>query len=69
MKVQNPLIKNPNSWRRRFHVWLCHKYGHITHGAYYGMAQGHCRRCGAKLSNCSEGCPDWVEPWNEYEEK
>lgn len=63
--VKNPLIKDSQSFRRRYHAWLCGDKQHIHVGPYYGMSQSMCRRCG-KVFYPEEGKPEWEEPWGEY---
>ena len=46
MKQLNKTVAE--SFSQKFREWWCRKFGHITVGPYYGMAQGYCRRCGKK---------------------
>jgi len=60
------MIKLFKKLRRKFWNWQCKKYGCITVGKYYGMAQAHCRRCGKKTVWAAEGVSEHIEPWGEY---
>lgn len=58
--IENPLIKDNFSSRHKY--WICRTQGHIEFGAYYGMRQATCSRCGKKLSGANEHVPDWRMP-------
>ncbi len=67
--VRNPYI-DKNSFRRKWHVWMCGKYKEncITIGPHYGMIQSHCRRCGhVNHGIAPEDAEIWSVPWGEFE--
>lgn len=61
---KNPLVKE--SILRRFHRWVCLKFGCITTGEETGLPQTHCKRCGKKTRSAADHCETWVAPWGKY---
>lgn len=59
--VENPLLENTIS--NRLQLLSCQRNGCITHGAYYGLPQAHCRRCGGKNYCAMDKCAEWIEPF------
>ena len=64
MKQLNKTV--PESFSQKFREWWCSKFGHITIGPFYGMAQSSCRRCGKRNNCASEGVPEYSEIWGDF---
>lgn len=59
-KVDNPHVQD--TIFNRYQEWVCRVFGCIITGAYTGLPQSRCKRCGHKNWCASENVPEWSLP-------